>query len=81
MSSKKKHVIGGTTDSSVGSRRVYVAIARTVALPGYESFRVEYGEGDSVPDGASHDEVRDRILGRVAETVEELVAALKEQLS
>lgn len=78
--SKSKAVVGQSTDSGVGSRRVYVAMARTVSLPGYESVRVEYGEGDEVKPGESHDGVRDRLVARVHETTFELVEALKEQL-
>jgi hypothetical protein len=78
--SKSKVAVAQSSDSSVGARRVYVAIARTVSLPGYESVRVEYGEGDEVRQGESHDEVRDRLVARVHETAFELVEALKEQL-
>lgn len=77
---KDKAVVGQVTDSSVGARRVYVAVARTVSLPGYESIRVEYGEGDSVRDGETHDQVRDRLVGRVSETTLELIEGLKEIL-
>jgi len=77
----KKAAVSQSNDSSVGARRVYVAIARTVSLPGYESVRVEYGEGDLVAEGQSHDDVRDVLVERVHGTVTELVSALKEQLT
>jgi hypothetical protein len=79
--SSKRATVGQSSDSSVGARRVYVSMARTVSMPGYESVRVEYGEGDEVRQGETHDEVRDRLVARVHETTFELVAALKEQLS
>ena len=50
-------------------RTIRVSLGATVAMPGYNSFRIDYSEEDLVPDGADLDEAREKLYTRVDEYI------------
>ncbi len=81
MSKKPKEVVGSVDRAESVADRVFVSIGRTVALPKYESFRVEYGEGMAVRPGQDRDRVGALLTSRVLERLSEIIELAKEELT
>lgn len=60
-------------------RTIRVSLGATIALPGYNSARIDYSEEDLVPDGADLDEARERLYTRVDEYLAKKVKEVQDE--
>ena len=62
-------------------RKIRVGLGATIALPGYNSIRIDYSEEDLVPDGADLDRARDALYDRVDAYLETKVAESRKEIN
>ena len=62
-------------------RRIRVGLGATIAIPGYNSIRIDYAEEDLVPDGADLDKARDALYDRVDAYLEAKVAESRKEIN
>ena len=69
-----------TANNGQNGNRVFVSVGKNINIGNYESVRVEYGEGRTVQDGQSFDDVRDNCLRTVLGGIQEMIPIVEEAL-